>query len=306
MSERAQHGGDTPLFPIREVSRLTGVNSVTLRAWERRYGLIQPQRTPKGHRLYTREDIDRVEQVLQWLNRGVPVSQVRELLDRPEASEAPPADASDWPGQRAQLLNAAEALDQGRLATLHDRSLSLYPVGVCIAELWAPVIRELEERWGDRLGDTLQRLTLESFLRTRIGTRLLHANEQARGPTLLLAPLADDPGTLWRLLAALAASDRGYRIALLDAELPFVELPLAVEAMGARGVLMAGSHAGRSDLIRRQLPRMAEQLGVPLALCGPVARIREADLADSSVAVLGDDLGHAMTELTQLLPPSGE
>lgn len=306
MNDHSPHGSDTPLYPIREVSRLTGVNSVTLRAWERRYGLIQPQRTPKGHRLYTREDIERVEQVLQWLNRGVPVSQVRELLDRPEASEAPPADASDWPGQRAQLVTAAEALDLERLATLHDRSLSLYPVSVCLAELWGPAVRELEERWGERLGDTLQRLSLEAFLRTRIGTRLLHANEQARGPVLLLVPLPDDPGTLWRLLAALAASDRGYRVALLDTELPFGELPLAVEALGASGVLMAGSHAGRSDLVRRQLPRLAEQLEVPLALCGPVARIREADLADSGVAMLGDDLAQAMRGLVDLLPPAGE
>lgn len=47
------------LFPIREVSRLTGVNPVTLRAWERRYGLIQPARTESGHRLYSMTDIER-------------------------------------------------------------------------------------------------------------------------------------------------------------------------------------------------------------------------------------------------------
>jgi MerR family transcriptional regulator, light-induced transcriptional regulator len=302
MNDQAQHAGDTPLYPIREVSRLTGVNSVTLRAWERRYGLIKPQRTPKGHRLYAREDIERVEQILQWLNRGVPVSQVRELLDRPEASEAPPADASDWPGQRAQLVTAVEALDQGRLETLYGQSLSLYPVPVCIAELWAPVVRDLEERWGEKLGDTLQRLSLEAFLRTRIGTRLLHANGLARGPLVLVTPLPDDPGILWQLLVALAASDQGYRVQLLDAPLPFGELPLAVECYRAGSVLMAGSHAGRTDLVRRQLPRLAEQLEVPVALCGPVARIREADLADTRVEVLGDDLDQAMSRLQTLLP----
>jgi hypothetical protein len=50
------------LFPIREVSRLTGVNPVTLRAWERRYGLIQPTRTESGHRLYSLADIDAVQE----------------------------------------------------------------------------------------------------------------------------------------------------------------------------------------------------------------------------------------------------
>ena len=91
---------------------------------------------------------------------------------------------------------------------------------------------------------------------------------------------------------------------MLDTPLPFGELPLAVEALGAGGVLLAGSHAGRSELVRRQLPRLAEQLEVPLALCGPVARIREADLAESGVSVLGDDLGLAMAQLAELLPPA--
>ena len=45
---------DEGWLPIREVARQTGVNAVTLRAWERRYGLIVPQRTPKGHRLFSR------------------------------------------------------------------------------------------------------------------------------------------------------------------------------------------------------------------------------------------------------------
>ena len=48
------------LLPIRTVSLLTGVNAITLRAWERRYGLVIPQRTPKGHRLYTQQDVERI------------------------------------------------------------------------------------------------------------------------------------------------------------------------------------------------------------------------------------------------------
>jgi DNA-binding transcriptional MerR regulator len=68
------------LFPIREVSRLTGVNAVTLRAWERRYGLIQPIRTDSGHRLYSQADIDEVRRILGWLERGVAVSKVGSIL----------------------------------------------------------------------------------------------------------------------------------------------------------------------------------------------------------------------------------
>ncbi len=71
----------TALFPIGTVSEQTGVNTVTLRAWERRYGLLKPRRTPKGHRLYSQQDVERVRQVLILLDQGIPVSRVRDVLD---------------------------------------------------------------------------------------------------------------------------------------------------------------------------------------------------------------------------------
>lgn len=59
------------MISITELSEKTGVNSVTLRAWERRYGLLKPQRTPKGHRFYTQADVDKVIKILNLIEQGV-------------------------------------------------------------------------------------------------------------------------------------------------------------------------------------------------------------------------------------------
>ena len=76
------------LFPIREVVRLTGVNPVTLRAWERRYGLIQPVRTEGGHRLYSQSDIEAIRSIVAWTERGVAVkSAARSSASAATASE---------------------------------------------------------------------------------------------------------------------------------------------------------------------------------------------------------------------------
>src|SRR5471032_1496457 len=80
--------GREELFPIREVARLTGVNPVTLRAWERRYGLIQPTRTESGHRLYSMADIEKVRSILGWIDRGVAVSKVGKILAKTEPLKA--------------------------------------------------------------------------------------------------------------------------------------------------------------------------------------------------------------------------
>lgn len=89
------------LYPIRHVCSETGINDVTLRAWERRYGLIRPMRTPKGHRLYSTGDIARIKRIIELLEEGIPVSQVhRVLTDEPKAAD--PASTRQEPSPAAQ------------------------------------------------------------------------------------------------------------------------------------------------------------------------------------------------------------
>ena len=304
MNTKATHPPDTPLYPIREVSRLTGVNSVTLRAWERRYGLIRPKRTPKGHRLYAQDDIARIERILQWLNRGVPVSQVVDLLDQPETVEAPTPDAGDWISQRQQLQVTIEALDLPKLETLYHQSLALYPLSIAINELWQPVILALEAKWAIQ-PDNLVRRTLEAFLRSQVGTRLHYANQSTRGPLILLNAMPDDPGPLWVLMAALMASEQGYRIQMLDHSLPLEDLPQAVARLHSSMVLLASGQRESDSYIHTELPNAAEGLSVPLGVCGEVARLRDNELRNGPVHTLGSDLPQAIARLRPLLRESG-
>lgn len=68
------------LYTIGEVAQLCDINPVTLRAWQRRYALIKPQRTDGGHRLFNDADIDRIREIQRWIETGVQVSKVKSLL----------------------------------------------------------------------------------------------------------------------------------------------------------------------------------------------------------------------------------
>lgn len=304
MSSKATHPSDTPLYPIREVSRLTGVNSVTLRAWERRYGLICPRRTPKGHRLYAQDDIARIEHILQWLNRGVPVSQVGDLLDQPETIEPPLPTSGDWVSQRQQLLATIESLEMERLSALYHQVLSLYPLNVAINELWQPVIMTLEAKWATQPDDVVRR-TLESFLRSQVSIRLHHANQSTRGPQLLINVMPDDPGPLWILMVALVASEQGYRVHMIDRNLPLEDLPHAASRLQASMVLLSSGQMESDDYIRNALPALARKLNVPVGICGEVARLRRRDFDANDVHMLGEDLPQAISRLRPLLRESG-
>lgn len=75
--------GLTMSYSIGEFARLCGINATTLRAWQRRYGLLKPQRTDGGHRLYSDDDVRQALNILDWMRKGVPISQVKPLLSRP-------------------------------------------------------------------------------------------------------------------------------------------------------------------------------------------------------------------------------
>lgn len=127
-------------LPIREVARQTGVNAVTLRAWERRYGLIVPQRTPKGHRLFSAEHVQRIHTILTWLNRGVPVSQVKSLIDTAQATSEPPVE-NEWHNRRQHLVQAISELAERRVDDAFNQAMALYPPRTLCEQLLLPLLK---------------------------------------------------------------------------------------------------------------------------------------------------------------------
>lgn len=310
MTEKVANAVGGPLYPIREVSRLTGVNSVTLRAWERRYGLIQPRRTPKGHRLYAREDIERVERILQWLNRGVPVSQVGELLDQsivdsdnvqestsPSGRDTGLASDHDWNGQRLDVIDAVAELDTNRLENLFTRSMGLYPVNTAIARLWQPVVERLEQVWSEQLSPTAQRCFLESFLRTRLGLRLYHGNHENTEPRLLMSYLPGGCGALWQLLLAFTASSAGFYITLFDGPVPVAELIEAARKKNSRTIVLSGAMGADIEALRHQLSDASYKAILPIRVAGSVTRQLDNASDDMHLSALDSDPARAIAQL---------
>ncbi|MDN6858718.1 MerR family transcriptional regulator [Pseudomonas sp. CAN2814] len=266
-------------LPIREVSRRTGVNPVTLRAWERRYGLVVPQRTPKGHRLYSEAQVARIQAILTWLGRGVAVSKIRSLLDE----DAPlPAEntASPWDDLRQQCIAAIGRINERQLDELFNGALAIYPAQTLCEQLMLPLLGDLEWRWQGQFGAQLERAFFHTWLRTKFGTRLYHHNRQQRGAPLLLVNQSDlplEPG-LW--LTAWLASSAGCPLEILDWPLPPGELALAVERLQPRGVVLYASRT----LNLPQLPRLLAGIACPVLLAGPATAIHPAELGELALA----------------------
>ncbi|WP_415773273.1 MerR family transcriptional regulator [Pseudomonas sp. LB3P38] len=280
------------LFPIREVARLTGVNPVTLRAWERRYGLIQPTRTESGHRLYSMADIDQVRSILGWIERGVAVSKVGKILARTAPlqalshlipNELVQADYLQW---RQQVQAAVSAFDEVQLEQVYGQVFSSYPLAVAFQDILLPLWKQLQQRH-DTFGQASEWLFLDGFLRSRVLQRLLLVRVlQPR--RVIVCALNDQCRELELLVTALLLSSVDSAIQVLAIGQPFDELTLVCDRVKPQALVLVSNHAPAPELPRR-LMRLALSLDCQLMLAGDASDLLQESLAGSSIGCLGNE-----------------
>ncbi|WDR36343.1 MerR family transcriptional regulator [Pseudomonas serboccidentalis] len=292
------------LFPIREVSRLTGVNPVTLRAWERRYGLIEPVRTESGHRLYSMTDIERVRSIVEWIDRGVAVSKVGKILAKTEPLKAlsqiisddqVKADYQQW---QDQVQRAVSAFDDLELDRVYSQIFASYPLPVVFQDILLPLWRRLLQH-REAFGQTSEWLFLDGFLRTRVLGRIL-VLRKPQPRKIIVSALAGHCRELELLVAALFLSGGETGVRVLTTEQPFDELTLVCEKIKPQALVLFSNHAPTAELPRR-LNRLALSLDCPLLLAGDAADLAQDALAGSPIGCLGNEGATMLQRLTQFL-----
>ncbi|TNH98478.1 MerR family transcriptional regulator [Aeromonas sobria] len=212
LSQEVAPLADEGIHPIREVSRLTGVNAVTLRAWQRRYGLVQPARTEKGHRLYSEQDIRQIGEILSWLDRGVSIGQVKGLLSEPHAEPV----SDHWQQTLEQFSQALLAFNQRKAEAELNDLLASYPFDLVRSRILQPLVERLLGLWRERPdGELLQQVWL-GWLHTRFARHLI---EQEKGEPVTLASWGQ-VGPLDLVWAAYELIGQGYEVQLLGAVEP--------------------------------------------------------------------------------------
>ncbi len=287
------------LYPIRTVSAITGINPVTLRAWERRYGLVRPHRTETGHRVYSARDIDKINRAVLLINKGHSISLVARMLERPGES----GDANDVPGgnvwerYRDRMLTSICAFREEELDELLNESLALYSSIVVNRNLIVPVLTELGNRWQAGTGTVAEEHFFVFYLRNKLGARFHHHGHRNLGPLLVTACLPGEAHETGLLLFSLAALDRGYRLVNLGSNMPLNELPLVAKRSGAHGLVLSGRADPGKQFFEDELPAMVASSPVPVFVGGRISIDRNASIESGGATPLGDEIERALTRL---------
>src|SRR5690349_16939362 len=128
---------------IREFAGRTGVPEVTLRAWERRYGLVDPVRSSGGYRLFGPDDERRVRAMQAHMSRGVAAAEAAQLVLAEADVDEVPADPAQL---SASLLAAVGRFDATRADALLEAAFTLGP-SPAVRDVVLPVLRQIGERW---------------------------------------------------------------------------------------------------------------------------------------------------------------
>jgi MerR family transcriptional regulator, light-induced transcriptional regulator len=272
---------------IGEFSQRVGVSAERLRAWEKRYGLLVPERSDGGFRLYSDEDVARVRRMLAHLERGASAAEAARL-----AQESPPeapsgggpdegvAALDEW---AARLLDRLEHFDEPGAHAVLDELLATFRFETVMRNVVLPCLAELGDRW--QSGDVS--VGQEHFASNVLRGRLLSFARgwgQGAGPRAILATPPGEQHDLGLVVCGLALSRQGVRIVFLGADCPIDTLVTTAETVRPAFVLLSGVDAAPFRSVRDALRALSVE--VPLYVGGAGA---SQDVAEELGATLVSD-----------------
>jgi DNA-binding transcriptional MerR regulator/methylmalonyl-CoA mutase cobalamin-binding subunit len=269
---------------IKEFAAIVGVPEATLRAWERRYELLEPERTSGGFRLYSRADERRIRSMQAHMARGIAAAEAASLaLSESSVEIALPTKPAELV---EELLKAAEAFDATRFDVMLDAAFALGQL-TAIRDIVLPTLVEIGTRW-ESAEITVGHEHFASHLIERRLLALAKGWEAGRGPLALLACPSGERHTLGLVCFGLLLAGRGWRIAYLGADTPLDQVldvssslkPEVVVLCALDQLHLAASIAAIEELSARYRTilagggaseALAKRVGAERAMDGPVA-----------------------------------
>jgi len=241
-------------YPIRAVAKITGIAPETLRAWERRYGAVVPERSGRG-RQYGEEQIRRLTRLNQLVQKGhaigsiaaLPDAALDALLDGPGVGSAPvpvtpqadrPSLVMSPPVSSAPVLSAIDDFDETRTSDELRRLAALMAPNEFLYRTVVPLMREVGTRWHDGRLAIAQEHLISQALRTLLGNmrRLFRPAVPAR--KMVFATPAGEAHEFGILAAAMLAATVGFEAVYLGVDLPADETARAARRVSAQVVVL--------------------------------------------------------------------
>ena len=260
----------SPLLRIGELSRRLGVSDHVLRAWEGRYGLLQPVRSAGGFRLYSEADALRVRRMQAHLANGLSAAEAaRAVLAQDSRADGRAAGTDRVPTTESELSGtlrqALDAFDEPAAQAVLDRLLSDLSLTAVLRDMVLPYLTKLGERWERGTASVAQEHFATNVIRGRLAG-LARGWGNGHGPRAVLACPPGELHDLALMVFGIVLHRSGWRIDYLGMDTPLAELTRTVDARHPALVVVAATLPETLGPLAAQLTALAQR--APLALAG--------------------------------------
>jgi MerR family transcriptional regulator, light-induced transcriptional regulator len=273
---------DRPLLRIGELSRRLGVSEHVLRAWESRYGLLQPVRSPGGFRLYSAADELRIRQMQAYLADGLSAAEAaRAVLDgggavaTPSRLAEPDLAASAGSEPSATLRQALDAFDEPATQAVLDRLFADLSLPTVLRDVVLPYLADLGERWRRGAASIAMEHFASNIIRGRLAG-LARGWGSGHGPQALLACPPGELHDMALMVFGVVLNRNGWRIEYLGTNTPVEELERAVDATHPDLVVLAATLPETLGPVRPALASLGRRAPLALAGAGATSQIATA------------------------------
>ena len=262
-----------PVLRIGELSRRLGVSAHVLRAWESRYGLLQPVRSAGGFRLYSEAEALRVRRMQAHLAHGLSAAEAaRAVLGEDSGARADlgraaaPRRAASAAGELSgDFRQALDAFDEPAAQAVLDRLVSDLSLTAVLRDVVMPYLTELGERWERGTASVAQEHFASNVIRGRLAG-LARGWGNGHAPRAVLACAPGELHDLALMVFGIVLNRNGWRIDYLGMNTPVEELARTVDARRPDLVVLAATRPENLGPHATQLAALAQR--APLALAG--------------------------------------
>ena len=276
---------------IGELSRRSGVSPELLRAWERRYGLLQPTRSVGGLRLYSPVDLARVQAMQQHLADGYAAAEAAVLASRTASRRDEEIAAST---AKEELADALARFDDGEAHAAFDALLARLSIDALLRDVILRYLHDLGERWERNEVSIAQEHFASTLLRGRL-LGLARGWGRGIGPVAVLACAPGEQHDLGLLAFGLALRARGWRIVYLGTDTPIMSVTDAARSCSAVVVVVSAVDPRVFRRHAEELQQLARETRLYLGGAGAAKARLDADL----LRLTGDPVD-AAEQLTQI------
>lgn len=270
---------DKGKYRINAVAEMTGIPAATLRAWERRYGVPEPQRTESSYRVYSDADIELIRRVRELCDQGMaPSEAARTVMIDAEQRKAPSANSAD-PFVHASdaIVHAVEGFDPKQVESAVRHAMALGPASTVFDRVFRPAMIEIGQRWHDGVFSVGQEHMATSIIESATAAMLRLVSREDSDRTAVVACFADDTHTLSSFGFALHMASWGFNVVRLGARTPPHAIRQAVDELSPALVGLSATVVPASHRARELVEEYAAACGdTPWMVGGSAA----ADLAE--------------------------